>query len=88
MRAGKTPISKAVSYDQIGDFWDTRDLADHWDETKHVDVEVDIRSRTTYFAVERDLSARIRKLAEERGVSAETLLNLWMNEKLSIEAMK
>ena len=30
---GKSSISKAQSYTDIGEFWDTHDLADYWDQT-------------------------------------------------------
>lgn len=38
------------------------------------------------FAVESGLSSRIRELAIQRGVSPETLLNLWAQERLQEEA--
>lgn len=82
MSKGKSSISKAESYREIGEFWDTHDLADYWDKTHPVEVDIDIRSEVTYYALEASLSERIRLLAEKRGVSPETLLNLWVQEKL------
>lgn len=82
MSKGKSTISQAQSYREIGDFWDTHDLADHWDQTEPVDFEVDIRSEATYFALDRQLSQRLARAAQERGVSAETLLNMWVQEKI------
>jgi hypothetical protein len=73
---------KARSYAEIGEFWDTHDLTDYWDQTKPVEFEVDIRSEVTYYAVDKVLSAEVRALAERRGVSPETLLNIWVQEKL------
>src|SRR5947207_8598604 len=35
-----SPISKAQTPEQIGEFWDSHSLADHWDETHEVDFEV------------------------------------------------
>lgn len=82
MSKGKSAISQAQSYQEIGDFWDTHDLADYWDQTEPVDFEVDIRSEATYFALDRQLSRRLVRVAQERGVSAETLLNMWVQEKI------
>ena len=82
MREGRSTISEAKSYSEIAEFWDTHDLADYWDQTKPVDFEVDIQSEATYFALERQLSVKLIKAADEHGVSAETLLNLWVQEKL------
>jgi hypothetical protein len=43
MRNGSS-ISEAQSYRNIGEFWDTHDLADHWDQTEPAEFEVDILS--------------------------------------------
>lgn len=82
MNEGKSSISQASSYKEIGDFWDTHDLADYWDQTEEVDFEVDIESELTYYALDKELSQLLSEIAQERGVSAETLLNLWVQEKL------
>ena len=33
-------ISHASSYEDVGEYWDTQDLADHWEETYEVNFEV------------------------------------------------
>ncbi len=86
MSEGRSSISQAKSYKEIGEFWDTHDLADYWDQTEPVDFEVDIQSETTYYALDRQLSQKLVRVAEERGVSAETLLNMWVQEKLLEQA--
>ncbi len=82
MSKGRSSVSKAQSYQGIGDFWDTHDLADHWDETRAVEFRMDIQSEFIYYALDKKLSDRIQFLAKKRGVSADTLLNLWAQEKL------
>ena len=82
MNESKSTISQAGSYKEIGDFWDEHDLADYWDQTERVDFEVDIESEATYYALDKELSQMLSEVAEERGVSAGTLLNLWVQEKL------
>jgi hypothetical protein len=86
MARNKTSISKASTYEEIGEFWDTHDLTDYWDQTKPVEFEVELQSETTLFAIENNLYSRMRELATQRGVSPETLLNLWVQEKLQEEA--
>jgi hypothetical protein len=86
MSEGRSSISQAKSYKEIGEFWDTHDLADYWDQTAPVEFEVDIQPETTYYALERQLSQKLAKVAEQRGVSAETLLNMWVQEKLLEQA--
>lgn len=78
----KSSISKAQSYMDIGEFWDKHDLADYWDRTEPAEFEVGILSEMTYYALDRKLSEEVRSLAKKRGVSADTLLNLWVQEKL------
>jgi len=35
----KTTISRASSYQKIGEFWDEHDLSDCWDQTHEVTIE-------------------------------------------------
>ncbi len=79
---GKSSISKAQSYREMGEFWDTHDLADYWDQTHLVEFEIDIQSEIMYYPLEVTLSDKMRSVAEQRGVSPETLINLWVQEKL------
>ncbi|RKU26485.1 hypothetical protein C6499_13285 [Candidatus Poribacteria bacterium] len=32
--------------EEIGEFWDTHDLTDYWDETEEVEIQVDLKSET------------------------------------------
>ena len=82
MSANKSAISKARSYKEIGEYWDVHDLSESWNKTRPVRFGVDIESEVTYVAIERDLSEKIRTMASRRGVSADTLVNLWIQEKL------
>ena len=82
MDKSKSSISQAQSYREIGEFWDTHDLADYWEQTEPVEFEVDIQSEVRYYALESALAASVAKVAWERGVSVETLLNLWVQERL------
>jgi hypothetical protein len=83
MYTNKTSLSKARSYQEIGSFWDTHDLGDLWVYTKPARLKVSIPSEAIYCPVEPGLLAKLRLLAQKRGISAETLLNLWLQEKLS-----
>ncbi|NUM43436.1 MAG: hypothetical protein HUU38_01930 [Anaerolineales bacterium] len=82
MKESKSSISKASSYEEIGEFWDTHELDEYWDQTHPVEFEIDIQSSKTYFAVDTELSTQLGDVARKRGVSAETLVNLWLQEKL------
>jgi len=83
MSESKTPISGASSYVAIGEYWDDHDLSDHWEQTKPVEFEVDLRSSSIYFPLERTLAEQLRLAADAQGVSPETLLNLWVQERMN-----
>ena len=88
MEENKSSISKAGSYQEIGEYWDAHDAGEIWDETEEVKFEVDLKSDVFYYAVETSLSSKLHSIAERRGVSAETLINLWLQEKVNQEAAK
>lgn len=88
MSKSKSSISKARSYKEIGEFWDTHDLAEYWEQTRPVEFEIDIQSEVTYYALDLTLSAKVHFLAKQRGISPETLLNLWVQEKLQEEKIQ
>ncbi len=77
----KTPVSNARTYEEIGAFWDEHDATEFGDETE-VEFEVNIKSQRKYYALDSHLWMKISQVAEERGISEETLLNLWVQEKL------
>jgi hypothetical protein len=80
--SAKTSVSKAAGYVEIGAFWDEHDATEFGnDEETHFDVN--IQSQRMYFALDNALSPQIRQIAEQHGVSPETLLNLWVQEKIN-----
>lgn len=65
-------------------FWDTHDLSDYWDET--TDVEIDVRApRHQWIPLATHLASRTAARARDEGVSIETLVNLWIAERLASE---
>ncbi|NOT46772.1 MAG: hypothetical protein HOP17_03340 [Acidobacteria bacterium] len=81
MAENKSSISKKRSYLEIGEYWDTHDLPQNCEE---VEFTVELGGPDVhYFAVEDSLNSKLRSVAEKRGVSSETLLNLWLQEKLA-----
>jgi hypothetical protein len=85
MPDNKTPISNASSYAEIGEYWDSHDLSDHWNETREVEFRVNLDSSAVYFAVEKNLAEKLRSAARNHGVSADTLLNVWLQEHVANE---
>jgi hypothetical protein len=52
MSEAKSSVSKAASYQEIGEYWDEHDLAEVWEKTEPVTLEVDLRTSVTYHQVE------------------------------------
>lgn len=78
MDANKSSISQADSYEAMGAFWDEADLTE-WDDPERVDVVFDVREGVR---IEAALLVVLEKIAGARGISTETLVNLWLQEKV------
>jgi len=76
-----TSISKVRTREEVADFWDTHSLADYWGETHQVEFEVRARRRHHIF-LDPEVYARVEAQARARGISPETLVNLWLVERL------
>jgi hypothetical protein len=85
MEENKSSISNASSYAEIGEYWDSHDLAENWDETREVELQINLESSVIYFAVEKALAEKLRAAAKNHGVSPETLLNVWVQEHVASE---
>jgi hypothetical protein len=78
----KTSISNATTYQDIGAFWDEHDATEFGGQT-NTQFDVNIKSLRRYFPVDSFLSQKIKEVAQQHGVSEETLLNLWIQEKVN-----
>ena len=79
--AGNEPkhsaISHATSLEEMGAFWDTHDFTDY--DTDAPDVEIKL---ARVVPIEAALLQALRQQAQQRGVTVETLVNLWLQQKL------
>lgn len=85
MDAHKNPATLPENFDTLEDFWqfwDNHSTADYEDMMVPVEVTVEISSNRIYFPVAKDIFQKIRTQAQQQGVSTETLVNLWLQEKL------
>jgi hypothetical protein len=79
MEASKlSSISQADSDEKIGYFWDIHDFTDFDKDAPDVDFEI-----ACTVSIEADLFSEIEKQARQRGVKTETLVNLWLRQKLA-----
>jgi hypothetical protein len=76
-----TSISKAQTIEEIADFWDTHSVADYWDQT--TEVEFDVRAQRRHrVTLDPEVYVRVETQARLRGMLPETLVNLWVAERL------
>ena len=71
-------ISKADTEEKIGEFWDSHDFTDF--DTAAPDVKFEV---TCTVPIEVELFNELEKQAHRRGVKVETLVNLWLQQKLA-----
>ena len=77
----RTSISNAQSIHEIADYWDNHSLADAWDQTHDVDFEIRAQRRHR-IVLDPEVYEKLVAQAHTRGVSPETLVNLWLAERL------
>ncbi len=70
------------SVEQAGQFWDTHDLADYWDLTREAEFEVDLQRHVFLASLEPQLAGKLTAVAHKQGISTETLINVWLSEKV------
>ncbi|MEZ4711275.1 MAG: CopG family antitoxin [Caldilineaceae bacterium] len=66
----------------MADFWDTHSTADYDDVTQEVSFEVLLGAKHKPITLLPELSSRLEAAAQGRGVSVETLVNVWLTEKV------
>jgi hypothetical protein len=82
MSDSESSISKSRSYEEMGEYWDRHDAGEVWDRLEPVEFEVSIQSEKRYYPIEKLLSQKLDRIAATQGVSPETLINLWVQEKV------
>lgn len=79
----KEPIPKHFrTLEAAGDFWDTHDLGEYWDQTEEAAMSFRLKRKRHLLAIEPGLARRLHAAADARGVSPETIANLWLREML------
>jgi len=74
-------LSNSRTLEELAEFWDTHSLADYWDQTS--EVEFQVRAKTRHrVTLAPELFDRLEHEARIRGLKPETLVNLWLAERL------
>ena len=67
--------------EEAADFWEAHDLDDYWEQLREVEVEVSA-PRRRWIPLAPDLAQQVAERARREGLSVETLINLWVAERL------
>lgn len=73
------------SLEEAGEFWDTHSSDDYEEFMQEAHFEVDLQRRSTEVRVSDKLIRDLRRIAGREGVATETLVNLWLREKVAAE---
>jgi len=79
-------IPKFSSIDELVEFFETHDLGEYWDQMPEAHFDIDIKRRTHIFAIDEDLADRLTEVAKAKRIPSETLINVWLREKLLEQA--
>ena len=70
------------SIDELVDYFDSHDMADHFDHMPEVQIDVDIKSKKYLVAIEEELISKLADIAKKESISSEQLINSWLKERI------
>ncbi|MFZ5845744.1 MAG: CopG family antitoxin [Patescibacteria group bacterium] len=79
-------IPKFKSLEEEARFWDTHSVTDFEDETKDIDIVVDLakpRDETLVVRIQKSLKKKLSSIANKKGITTSTLARIWLAERLS-----
>lgn len=73
------------SIEEASDFWDTHDAGDYEEYLRPVKEKLSVKENLPQAVLlESALMEQLKSTARKRGVSVETLINLWLKERLVV----
>lgn len=80
-QTSQTDISNARTEEEIADFWDTHSLDEHWEQTREAAFALRAQRRRR-ITLDPEVYDRIEAQARARGLMSETLVNLWLKDRI------
>ncbi|NCO34939.1 MAG: hypothetical protein AUJ92_12800 [Armatimonadetes bacterium CG2_30_59_28] len=77
-----------ASIEEAGEFWDTHSTADYEHLMKDVHFDVNLQRRTFLVPIEGEIAREINTVARQEGLGLETVVNVWLREKLTAISSK
>jgi predicted DNA binding CopG/RHH family protein len=90
VKKSKKKIPKFATEEDEFDFWSTHDSANFFNESVEVQEKLDIskpksqKQRITML-LDAGLKARLKKIAAEKGIPYQTLIQIWLRERVNLE---
>ncbi len=81
-RNKRKKIPEFKSLEEFQDFWDKHDLTEFWDKLREVSIKVDLRTSKNLVTIDPEILMKIRKTAAQKGLKTESLINIWLQEKI------
>jgi CopG antitoxin of type II toxin-antitoxin system len=80
-KAMQVPANMSIL--EASDFWDEHSLLDFPNTQEETEIDIHIEREQYYCPVSKRLMEKLQVRAQEEGVSTETLVNLYLQEKLA-----
>ena len=81
MENNPDPALKEMTIEEASEFWETHSVADY--PSRVVQFDYKKEGQMNFIAVASGLMSQLENRAKETGVSIETLVNLWIQERLT-----
>lgn len=75
-------ISQSRTLEEMAEFWDTHSTADYDHLTYEVEMTFEPSARRSSVGIEAELLTNLRQVAIERRVTVQTLVNVWLTQRL------
>ena len=90
MKKSKQRIPKFRTEDDEFDFWSSHDSVDFFNETEEVQDKLEMTKRRRpkqriTMLLDAGLKAKLKKIAAEKGIPYQTLIQMWLREKVNQE---
>jgi hypothetical protein len=72
------------SLDELVEFFDTHDMGEYEKVLPQAHFEVDLQRKTHLIAIKEEINDRLTEIAEKERTPAESLVNSWLEEKISL----
>jgi len=71
------------SLDELVNFFDENDFGDFEEKLKEVHFNVDLKSKKHLVGINEEISKNLTEIALRENTTTESLVNLWLEEKVS-----